>query len=127
MSTLARERLLALAVNDAQWAVEPTLGFPGFLARRSEGLPVFLSSRSPRASAAAVAAAGADSLTPSEWPVTSREVMTNREIAEDLFVTIKTIEMHLASAYGRLGIRSWTQFAGMLVGRGAIAEPAGGP
>jgi DNA-binding NarL/FixJ family response regulator len=29
---------------------------------------------------------------------------TNREIAQDLYVTLKTIEGHLASAYGKLGI-----------------------
>jgi DNA-binding CsgD family transcriptional regulator len=31
---------------------------------------------------------------------------TNREIAETLFVTVKTVETHLGSAYRKLGIRS---------------------
>jgi DNA-binding CsgD family transcriptional regulator len=31
---------------------------------------------------------------------------TNRQIAQDLFVTQRTVESHLTSAYGKLGIRS---------------------
>jgi DNA-binding CsgD family transcriptional regulator len=31
---------------------------------------------------------------------------TNRQIAESLFVTPKTVEYHLANAYGKLGIDS---------------------
>jgi DNA-binding CsgD family transcriptional regulator len=63
-----------------------------------------------------VALKGVESLTPSELRVAQRaaEGNTNREIAEDLFVTIKTVEMHLANAYGKLGIRSRTQLAGAL-------------
>ena len=36
---------------------------------------------------------------------------TNREVAEALFVTEKTVERHLASAYQKLGIRSRFQLA----------------
>jgi DNA-binding NarL/FixJ family response regulator len=39
------------------------------------------------------------------------EGRTNREIAEALFVTEKTIERHLSSAYQKLGIRSRFQLA----------------
>jgi DNA-binding CsgD family transcriptional regulator len=58
-----------------------------------------------------VARTGVDSLTPSELRVAQRAAdgHTNREIAEDLFVTVKTVEMHLANAYGKLDIRSRTQ------------------
>jgi DNA-binding NarL/FixJ family response regulator len=31
---------------------------------------------------------------------------TNREIAQTLFVTPKTVEVHLSNAYRKLGIRS---------------------
>lgn len=31
--------------------------------------------------------------------------MTNRQIAQTLFLTVKTIETHLAAAYDKLGIR----------------------
>jgi DNA-binding CsgD family transcriptional regulator len=32
--------------------------------------------------------------------------MTNKEIAQALFVTLRTIEMHLSNAYGKLTITS---------------------
>jgi DNA-binding NarL/FixJ family response regulator len=72
-----------------------------------------------------VALRGVDSLTPSELRVAQRaaEGNTNREIAEDLFVTVKTIEMHLANAYGKLDIRSRTQLATALEEGGASPEP----
>jgi DNA-binding NarL/FixJ family response regulator len=68
-----------------------------------------------------VALKGVDSLTPSELRVAQRaaEGLTNREIAEDLFVTTKTVEMHLANAYAKLGIRSRTQLAEALEPHGA--------
>jgi DNA-binding NarL/FixJ family response regulator len=37
--------------------------------------------------------------------------LTNRAIAQSLFVTEKTIELHLRSAYRKLGIRSRFQLA----------------
>jgi DNA-binding NarL/FixJ family response regulator len=36
---------------------------------------------------------------------------TNREIAQALFVTPKTVEVHLSSAYRKLGISSRSQLA----------------
>jgi DNA-binding NarL/FixJ family response regulator len=41
---------------------------------------------------------------------------TNREIAQMLFVTEKTVEIHLCRAYRKLGIRSRRQL-GELAGR----------
>jgi DNA-binding NarL/FixJ family response regulator len=32
--------------------------------------------------------------------------MANREIAQTLFVTVKTVEVHLSNAYRKLGIQS---------------------
>lgn len=51
---------------------------------------------------------GAASLTPSERRVAelARSGLTNREIAEQLFVTPKTVEVHLSKTYEKLGIRS---------------------
>ena len=37
--------------------------------------------------------------------------LTNRDIAQRLFVTEKTVELHLTSAYRKLGIRSRFQLA----------------
>ncbi len=49
---------------------------------------------------------GAEALTPSEMRVArlAAQGRTNREIAQDLYVTLKTIEGHLASVYAKLEI-----------------------
>jgi DNA-binding CsgD family transcriptional regulator/tetratricopeptide (TPR) repeat protein len=59
---------------------------------------------------------GVESLTPSEQRVATMaaEEMTNREIAQSLFVTPKTVEVHLSNAYRKLEIRSRRQLAGAL-------------
>ena len=51
---------------------------------------------------------GPGALTAAEWRVCRQvaEGQTNREVAQALFVTEKTIERHLSSAYQKLGIRS---------------------
>ncbi len=51
---------------------------------------------------------GFDALTASERRVAELAVegLTNREIAQALFVTVKTVEWHLGNTYGKLGISS---------------------
>jgi len=51
---------------------------------------------------------GVEALTPSELRIArlARDGLTNREIAQELYVSIKTVEGHLARAYGKLGITS---------------------
>ncbi len=63
-----------------------------------------------------VAQAGVGGLTPSERRVAELAAAgrRNREIAEQLFVTLKTVEVHLGRAYGKLGINSRTQLAAAL-------------
>jgi DNA-binding NarL/FixJ family response regulator len=41
---------------------------------------------------------------------------TNREIAQALFITPKTVEVHLSSVYRKLGISSRSQLSGALAG-----------
>ena len=41
--------------------------------------------------------------------------LTNREIAERLFVTIKTVETHLMAVYRKLGIKSRDELEDALV------------
>jgi len=55
-------------------------------------------------------------LTPSELRVAAMaaEGMTNRDIAQNLFVTPKTVEVHLSSVYRKLDIGSRTQLASAL-------------
>jgi DNA-binding NarL/FixJ family response regulator len=63
-----------------------------------------------------IALSGVDSLTPSERRVAdlAAEGPTNREIAQALFVTPKTVEVHLSRVYRKLGISSRSQLAGAL-------------
>jgi DNA-binding NarL/FixJ family response regulator len=56
---------------------------------------------------------GPRALTAAEWRV-CRQVAaghSNREVAQALFVTEKTVERHLSSAYHKLGIRSRYQLS----------------
>jgi DNA-binding CsgD family transcriptional regulator len=61
---------------------------------------------------------GVDALTPSERRVAAMAAdgHSNPEIAQALFVTKKTVEAHLGSAYRKLGIRSRTELAKALGG-----------
>jgi DNA-binding CsgD family transcriptional regulator/tetratricopeptide (TPR) repeat protein len=67
-----------------------------------------------------IALSGVESLTPSEGRVAqmAAEGPTNREIAQALFVTPKTVEIHLSSVYRKLGISSRAQLPT------ALAEPS---
>jgi DNA-binding NarL/FixJ family response regulator len=64
------------------------------------------------------ALAGVAALTARESRVArlAAEGRTNREIAQTLFVTPKTVEVHLSSAYRKLEIRSRRELAGALAG-----------
>jgi DNA-binding CsgD family transcriptional regulator len=63
---------------------------------------------------------GLDSLTPSERRVAemAADNMTNKDIAQALFVTPKTVEVHLSSVYRKLEISSRAQLPSVL-GAGA--------
>jgi DNA-binding CsgD family transcriptional regulator len=65
-----------------------------------------------------VALAGVDSLTPSERRVADLAArgLSNRDIAETLFVTLKTVEVHLGHAYAKLDIKGRAQLATALGG-----------
>jgi DNA-binding CsgD family transcriptional regulator len=62
---------------------------------------------------------GVESLTPSERRVAELAAsgMTNRQIAQSLFVTVKTVEAHLSATYDKLDISSRRQLGD------ALAEP----
>jgi DNA-binding CsgD family transcriptional regulator/tetratricopeptide (TPR) repeat protein len=59
---------------------------------------------------------GVDALTASEHRIArlAADGMTNREIAHSLFVTVRTVQVHLQHAYRKLGIESRAELAGAL-------------
>ena len=61
---------------------------------------------------------GLDSLTASERRVAefAGEGLTNREIAQTLFITARTVEGHLTSVFRKLRVDSRDQLTGALVG-----------
>jgi DNA-binding CsgD family transcriptional regulator len=61
---------------------------------------------------------GVEALTPSELRIVrlAAEGRTNREIAHELYVTLKTVEGHLSRAYTKLGIEHRAQLAEALEG-----------
>jgi DNA-binding NarL/FixJ family response regulator len=81
------------------------------LARRARDELVAAGARPRRA-----AASGRDSLTPSERRVAqlAADGLGNREIAQALFVTLRTVEGHLTQTYMKLDITSRTQLAAAL-------------
>jgi DNA-binding NarL/FixJ family response regulator len=64
------------------------------------------------------ALSGLESLTPSEHRVAklAADGLTNREIAQALFVSSKTVEVHLSSVYRKLRISSRSQLPAALAG-----------
>jgi DNA-binding CsgD family transcriptional regulator len=70
---------------------------------------------------------GRDALTASELRIAQMAAAgaTNRQIAQSLFLTLRTVETHLTHAYRKLDIGSRTELAGAL-GRQAGGEPTPG-
>jgi DNA-binding CsgD family transcriptional regulator len=78
------------------------------LAERLQGTLTARGGRAPR-----IQVSGVPALTPSERQVAAlaADALTNRQIAERLYVTEKTVETHLSRAYRKLGVTSRTQLA----------------
>jgi DNA-binding CsgD family transcriptional regulator len=71
---------------------------------------------------------GRDVLTPSELRVAqmAAEGATNKEIAQGLFVSLRTVETHLTHAYAKLGIAARGELVGALAANSAQRPgPAG--
>jgi DNA-binding CsgD family transcriptional regulator len=70
-------------------------------------------------------ASGVEALTPSEIRVAelAAEGLTNREVAQALFVSEKTVETHLGRVYRKLDIKSRHALPGALADRQVAAEP----
>jgi DNA-binding CsgD family transcriptional regulator len=69
---------------------------------------------------------GLDSLTPSEHRVTQLAAagLSNRDIAQNLFITARTVEGHLTHAYQKLAITTREQLPAALTPPGGQAAPA---
>jgi DNA-binding CsgD family transcriptional regulator len=67
---------------------------------------------------------GVESLTPSERRVARMAAsgLTNREIAQQLYLTVKTVEMHVGNALAKLDISSRRQFATVLAHETPVAD-----
>jgi DNA-binding CsgD family transcriptional regulator len=65
-------------------------------------------------------ATGVDALTPSERRVAALAASgrSNKAIAQELFVTTKTVEIHLSNTYRKLGVGSRGDLAGLIVVEG---------
>jgi DNA-binding CsgD family transcriptional regulator len=113
-SALRRERRPTQARDPLREALE--------LAEKLGAEPVAAQARSELYAAGGrprtVALSGAASLTPSERRVVDLAVdgRTNKEIAQALYVTPKTVEVHLSNAYRKLDIRSRRDLQQALVG-----------
>jgi DNA-binding CsgD family transcriptional regulator len=65
------------------------------------------------------AISGADALTPSERRIAemAADGMSNTDIAQELFLTVKTVEMHLTHSYRKLDVRRRSELAGALAAK----------
>ncbi len=103
-----RERLRAKDALDESFALFDALRAPLWAARaQGESRRLGLRRGSP------------DTLTPSEETIASLagSGLTNREIAERVFVSPKTVEASLARAYRKLGIRSRAELGAVMASR----------
>ena len=69
------------------------------------------------------ALSGPGALTPAELRTArmATEGLTNREIAQALFVSTKTVETHLSHAYAKLGIERRAELSAALAAAGGVA------
>jgi DNA-binding CsgD family transcriptional regulator len=94
---------VARAALDQATAEFDALGSPGW-AEQARAERARVGGRRPRTDGG---------LTPAERRVVELAVdgLANKEIARSLFVSVRTVEVHLKNAYAKLGVRSRTQLA----------------
>jgi len=113
-AALRRANQRARARTELRQAVElATVCGAAALAARAESELLATGARPRR-----IALSGVESLTPSERRVAEMAASgpTNREIAQALFITQRTVEVHLTSIYRKLRISSRSQLTAALAG-----------
>jgi DNA-binding CsgD family transcriptional regulator len=72
---------------------------------------------------------GAASLTPSEARIAqmAADGLSNKQIAQSLFVTVKTVEMHLGNAYRKLDVGSRRELPAALAAPNPGSIPGSSP
>jgi DNA-binding NarL/FixJ family response regulator len=83
---------------------------------KSLGAPAWISRAESELSRIAPAAAGVSELTPTETKVAGLVATgrTNKEVATELFVSVKTVEANLSRIYDKLNVRSRSELAARL-------------
>ncbi len=111
------ERRAAATHLQAALDMFTTLGAEPFTQRCRRELLAFGATR-----VAAPSAAAGTRLTPQEAAVTRlvADGMTNREVAAELVVSVKTVEFHLGRVFAKLGVRSRSQLAAQVARRRAL-------
>jgi DNA-binding NarL/FixJ family response regulator len=68
-----------------------------------------------------------ETLTPREQEVLELVChgLSNKEVAQRLFLSVRTVENHLANIYGKLGVRSRTEAAVLAVQQGWVGNTSG--
>jgi DNA-binding CsgD family transcriptional regulator len=101
---------------DAREPLRPALELADALGARALAARARHELRAAGARPRTAALTGPDALTPAERRVAERAAagQTNRAIAEALFVTTKTVELHLRNAYRKLGASSRGELPGKL-------------
>jgi DNA-binding CsgD family transcriptional regulator len=101
----AKQKRAARSRLEEAHAIFKSLGAPAWIARAESEL-----------SRIAPAAAGVSELTPTETRVAGlvAKGRTNKEVAAELYMSVKTVEANLSHIYDKLGVRSRSELAGRL-------------
>jgi DNA-binding NarL/FixJ family response regulator len=102
-----------VTVNVLTTGLPPVAGVNVIVSRTCSVLPPFNELTATGARPRMPLRTGVEALTPSESRIAQMAAVgqTNMAIAQDLFVTLKTVEMHLTSTYRKLDIGSRAQLA----------------
>lgn len=122
----AYDRARAVELLEQAATTFRALGASGYLIRTARALDRLRSTAPETGAEAAAASDPLASLTTRERQVAHALAagMTNKEIAERLYVSVTTVNFHVRNILGKLGLRSRRDLRGLALGR---RSPRGGP